>query len=54
MTDLADAGSVAAVAQPAGNPVRPPAGAENGSAAPPKSWFDGLSEGNRKLAETKG
>ncbi|ESY09645.1 MULTISPECIES: hypothetical protein [unclassified Mesorhizobium] len=55
MTDLADSGSVAARAQPAGNPVRPPAGAENGSAAPVgQSWFDGLSEGNRKLAEAKG
>lgn len=55
MTDLADAGSVAARAQPAGNPVRPPANGDNGSAPPTaKSWFDGLSEGNRKLAETKG
>lgn len=55
MTDLADAGSVAARAQPAGNPARSPAGADNGSAAPVgQSWFDGLSEGNRKLAETKG
>ncbi|CAN7501140.1 hypothetical protein LJR234_003644 [Mesorhizobium amorphae] len=53
MTDLADAGSVAT--RPAGNPVRPPAGGDNGSAPPTaKSWFDGLSEGNRKLAETKG
>ncbi|MBZ9891807.1 hypothetical protein LB559_28170 [Mesorhizobium sp. BR1-1-3] len=55
MTDLADAGSVAARALPAGNPAQSPAGADNGSAAPGgKSWFDGLSEGNRKLAETKG
>lgn len=55
MTDLADTGSVAARAQPAGNPVRPPANGDNGSApATGKSWFDGLSEGNRKLAEAKG
>ncbi|TGQ69864.1 hypothetical protein EN829_013150 [Mesorhizobium sp. M00.F.Ca.ET.186.01.1.1] len=55
MTDLADAGSVAARALPAGNPVGPSAGADIGSAAPAaKSWFDGLSEGNRKLAEAKG
>ncbi|MBZ9854311.1 hypothetical protein LB566_10890 [Mesorhizobium sp. CA13] len=55
MTDLADAGSVAASSQPAGNPERPPAGADNGSAGlAGKSWFDGLSEGNRKLAEAKG
>lgn len=55
MTDLADVGSVAAHAQPAGNPVRPPAGADNGSAVSvAQSWFDGLSEGNRKLAEAKG
>ncbi|WP_137934355.1 hypothetical protein [Mesorhizobium comanense] len=55
MTDLADAGSVAARAQPAGNPVGPSAGADNRSAAPAaKSWLDGLSEGNRKLAEAKG
>jgi hypothetical protein len=55
MTDLADAGSVAARALPAGNPAQSLAGADNGSAAPgAKSWFDGLSEGNRKLAETKG
>ncbi|CCV14998.1 hypothetical protein [Mesorhizobium sp. STM 4661] len=55
MTDLADAGSVAAHVPPAGNPVRPPANGDNGSAPPAaKSWFDGLSEGNRKLAEAKG
>ncbi|UDL89501.1 hypothetical protein LGH82_31365 [Mesorhizobium sp. PAMC28654] len=54
MTDLADAGSVAA-RQPAGNLARPPANGENGSAPPAgQSWFDGLSEGNRKIAETKG
>ncbi|PTE07688.1 hypothetical protein [Mesorhizobium helmanticense] len=53
MTDLADAGSVAAHVPPAGNPV--PANGDNGSAPPTaKSWFDGLSEGNRKLAEAKG
>lgn len=53
MTDLAEAGSVAS--RPAGNLAAPPAGADNGSAAPAaKSWFDGLSEGNRKLADTKG
>jgi hypothetical protein len=55
MSDQAEAGSVAAVVQPAGNLAAPPAVADNGSAAPAaKSWFDGLSEGNRKLAETKG
>lgn len=54
MTDLADAGSVAA-RQPAGNLARPPANGDNGSAPPAgQSWFDGLSEGNRKIAETKG
>lgn len=53
MTDLADAGSVAS--RPAGNLATPPAGGDNGSAPPAgKSWFDGLSEGNRKLAEAKG
>jgi hypothetical protein len=54
MTDTAEAGSVAAE-QPAGNPAQPTLPADNGSAAEgAKSWFDGLSEGNRKLAETKG
>jgi hypothetical protein len=54
MTDLADAGSVAA-RQPAGNLARPPANGDNGSAPPAgHSWFDGLSEGNRKIAEAKG
>ncbi|WP_245467891.1 hypothetical protein [Mesorhizobium sp. M6A.T.Cr.TU.017.01.1.1] len=54
MTDMADAGSVVA-APPAGNLARPPANGDNGSApSAGKSWFDGLSEGNRKLAETKG
>ncbi|TPJ76882.1 hypothetical protein FJ422_29685 [Mesorhizobium sp. B2-6-3] len=54
MTDQAEAGSVVET-PPAGNLAAPPAGADNGSAAPEaKSWFDGLSEGNRKLADTKG
>lgn len=54
MTDLADAGSLVA-SLPAGNLAGPPAAGDNGSAPPAgKSWFDGLSEGNRKLAETKG
>jgi hypothetical protein len=54
MTDTADAGSVAA-SQPAGNLARPTANGDNGSApAAARSWFDGLSEGNRKIAETKG
>ena len=55
MTDQAEAGSVAADVQPAGNPVQPTEGAENGSAAQSEqNWFDGLSEGNRKLVEAKG
>lgn len=55
MTDLANAGSVVADVQPAGNLAQPSPTADNGSAASgDKSWFDGLSEGNRKLAETKG
>ncbi|MCF6100119.1 hypothetical protein [Mesorhizobium muleiense] len=54
MTDLADAGSVVA-SPPAGNLARPPAAGDNGSAPPAaESWFDGLSEGNRKIAEAKG
>lgn len=54
MTDTAEAGSVVLDA-PAGNPAQPTPTADNGSAAEgAKSWFDGLSEGNRKLAETKG
>ncbi|TIS05585.1 MAG: hypothetical protein E5X14_19710, partial [Mesorhizobium sp.] len=54
MTDLAEAGSVAS--RPAGNLATPPAHGDNGSApAVGRSWFfDGLSEGNRKLAEAKG
>lgn len=55
MTDQAEAGSVAADVQSAGNPVQPTEGAENGSAASSEqNWFDGLSEGNRKLVEAKG
>lgn len=55
MTDTAEAGSVAAQEQSAGNLAAPPATGDNGSASDAaKSWFDGLSEGNRKLAETKG
>jgi len=53
MTDLAEAGSVAS--RPAGNPAASSAGGDIGSApATGKSWLDGLSEGNRKLAEAKG
>lgn len=53
MTDMAEAGSV--VETPAGNPAQPPPTVDNGSATEgAKSWLDGLSEGNRKLAETKG
>lgn len=52
MADLAE-GSVAET--PAGNPATPAPIADNGSAAEgAKSWFDGLSEGNRKIAEAKG
>lgn len=54
MSDQAEAGSVVET-PPAGNPVTPPPVADNGSAANgAKSWLDGLSEGNRKLADTKG
>lgn len=54
MTDTAEAGSVAPEAS-AGNPAQPSLTVDNGSAAEgAKSWLDGLSEGNRKLAETKG
>lgn len=54
MTDLVETGSVVET-PPAGNLETPPATTENGSAVEAgKSWFDGLSEGNRKLAETKG
>lgn len=56
MTDSAQAGSVEeSETLPAGNPEQPSTPADNGSAAESdKAWFDGLSEGNRKLAETKG
>lgn len=53
MADTAIVESV--VEKPAGNSAEPLVVADNGSAANAgKSWFDGLSEGNRKLAETKG
>lgn len=52
MTDAAT-GSVAAT--PAGNPPPQTPSADNGSAADGgNSWLSGLSEGNRRLAETKG
>lgn len=56
MTDAADAGSVVQPeAASAGNPAQPTPPVDNGSATEgAKGWFDGLSEGNRKLAETKG
>jgi len=55
MTDQAEAGSVAADVQQAGNPAAATETADNGSAAvAEKNWFDGLSEDNRKLVETKG
>lgn len=54
MTDAAS-GSVAATVPAAGNPSAPGAPAEKGSsAAAPSSWLDGLSEGNRALAQNKG
>lgn len=54
MTDSAN-GSVADANPPAGNPDANNGPAANGSAADaPKSFLDGLSEGNRKLAENKG
>lgn len=54
MTDTAEAGSVTPEAS-AGNPAQATATGDNGSAPEAaKSWLDGLSEGNRKLAETKG
>jgi len=53
MSDQAEAGSVADTQ--AGNLEKPAATVDNGSTTEAgKSWFDGLSEGNRKLAETKG
>lgn len=55
MTDQAEAGSVAAEVQQAGNLAQPAEAADTGSAAATESnWFDGLSEGNRKLVEAKG
>jgi len=55
MSEHADAGSVAADAQPAGNLANAQLASENGSAEGAAiSWLNGLSEGNRKLAETKG
>lgn len=55
MTDQAEAGSVAAETQQAGNLAGATEGADNGSAASSEqTWFSGLSEGNRKLVETKG
>lgn len=55
MTDQADAGSVAADAQQAGNLATATETADNGSAAATEqNWFDGLSEDNRKLVEAKG
>lgn len=53
MSETQAAGSAAPEAS-AGNPAGQSQPAENGSAAGSKSWLDGLSEGNRKLAETKG
>jgi hypothetical protein len=55
MTDLAETGSVVVETPPAGNLEKPVVTVDNGSATDTaKSWFDGLSEGNRKLADTKG
>lgn len=56
MSDQANAESVAEVkTPPAGNSEKPATTVENGSATEgAKSWFDGLSEGNRKIAEAKG
>lgn len=55
MTDTAEAGSVAAEAQPAGAPATPDASAVNGSAAGADNPFSGLQdEGARKWVETKG
>jgi hypothetical protein len=55
-TSSADAGSVAAETQSAGNPPPPQPTPENGSAgdSAANSWYNGLSEGNRKLADSKG
>jgi hypothetical protein len=55
MSDQAQAGSVAAVEQPAGTPAEPSQPVENGSAAgSEQNPFSGLSEGTRKWVETKG
>jgi hypothetical protein len=53
MTDAAH--RVRGARAPAGNPPRKRLMWTNGSdRTSAKSWLDGLSEGNRKLAETKG
>jgi hypothetical protein len=55
MTDQAEAGSVAADTQQAGNLAAATDAPDNGSAgASEQTWFSGLSEGNRKLVEAKG
>ncbi len=56
MSDMATAGSVVAEQPPAGTPAAPPASGVNGSAPPADSnnQLSGLSEGTRKLIETKG
>jgi len=54
MTD-AETGSVAQLDAPAGNPPPQTQAPDNGSpGASATSWLEGLSEGNRKLAENKG
>ena len=55
MSDQAEAGSVAAVVQPAGAPEKPAVTTENGSAVTTEQTpFSGLSEGARKWVDTKG
>jgi hypothetical protein len=55
MTDQAQAGSVAAVEQPAGAPATPAVTTDNGSAVTTEQTpFSGLSEGARKWVDTKG
>lgn len=58
MVDTAASGSVAGtqVPPPAGNPPpqTPPPGDQGSASGNGASWMSGLSEGNRKLAETKG
>jgi hypothetical protein len=55
MTTQAEAGSGAADTQQTGNLAGQQQSSDNGSAGgAAKSWLDGLSEGNRKLADTKG